>query len=147
MKKSAYDKALKLLTLREHSYKELEAKLVERGFNKNEIENALSLLEEENYLSEERFVRSFVSSRLRKNVEGRTILLSRLSEKGVKREVAEPIIKEYWENEEYLEPLFKKWNSIKEESGEEKATIKMRSKGFSSYEIREAIERFSDGEK
>lgn len=147
MEKSAYDRALKLLALREHSYKELETKLKERGFNKSEIEDALSLLVEENYLSEERFVRAFVSSRMRKNVEGKTILLSRLSEKGVTREVAEPIIEEYWESEEYLEPLYKKWNSIREKSGEEKATLKMKSKGFSSYEIREAIERFSDGEK
>lgn len=147
MEKSAYDKALKLLALREHSYKELETKLKERGFNKSEIEAALSRLVEENYLSEERFVRSFVYSRVRKNVEGKTMLLSRLNEKGVSREVAEPLINEYWENEEYLEPLYKKWNSIKEKSGEEKATLKMRSKGFSSYEIREAIERFSDGEE
>lgn len=147
MEKSAYDKALKLLTLREHSYKELETKLKERGFNKSEIENALFKLVEENYLSDERFVRSFVSSRLRKNVEGKAMLLSRLNEKGVSREIAEPIINEAWENEEYLEPLYKKWNSIKEKSGEEKATLKMRSKGFSSYDIREAIERFNDGEK
>lgn len=147
MEKSAYDRALKLLALREHSYKELETKLKERGFNKSEIEDALSLLVEENYLSDERFVRSFVSSRLKKNVEGKAMLLSRLNEKGVSREIAEPIINEAWENEEYLEPLYKKWNSIKEKSGEEKAVLKMRSRGFSSYEIREAIERFNDGEK
>ena len=37
----AYDRALKLLAMREHSMKELKNKLVSKGYGKEEIEDAV----------------------------------------------------------------------------------------------------------
>ena len=51
----AYDKALKLLSMREHTEKEIREKLKDKGFSSDEIDEAISRLLAENSLSEERF--------------------------------------------------------------------------------------------
>ena len=48
----AYDRALKLLAMREHSVKELKNKLVSKGYGKEEIEDAVQMLIGEGSLSD-----------------------------------------------------------------------------------------------
>ena len=67
---TCYDRALKLLALREHSRKELENKLRQKGCSADDIIIALDRLEEENFLSDRRFCESYIRSRLRKSPEG-----------------------------------------------------------------------------
>ena len=71
----AYDRALKLLAMREHSVKELKNKLVSKGYGKEEIEDAVQMLIGEGSLSDKRFAYAFVRSRLRRNPEGMHVLL------------------------------------------------------------------------
>ena len=85
----AYDRALKLLAMREHSVKELKNKLVSKGYGKEEIEDAVQMLIGEGSLSDKRFAYAFVRSRLRRNPEGKAILCMRLKEKGVPSDIAE----------------------------------------------------------
>ena len=59
----AYRSALRLLTRREHATKELADKLASRGFEPADIDAALVLLTEENYLNEARFAECFVRYR------------------------------------------------------------------------------------
>ena len=77
---TAYDKALYYLSMREHCRKELETKLRTKGYNAGEIEAALDRLEEENFLSDARYAEVFIRSRLRKNPEGKEIMIMRLIE-------------------------------------------------------------------
>ena len=67
----AYDRALRLLSQREHTEKEIRRKLSEKGCGREEIDSAVSRLIAEGSLSEERFAESFIRSRLRRNPEGR----------------------------------------------------------------------------
>ena len=103
MDRSSYDKAIKLLSLREHTEKELRAKLDDKGFSGEDIDSTLERLKTEGYLSEERFASAFIRSRLRKNPEGRPILLSRLSEKGSPRDIAVAALDEAWEEKIWKE--------------------------------------------
>jgi regulatory protein len=60
--KKAYDKAIRLLAIREHSASELKRKL--GAFSVTIIEQVLTQLQQQNYQSDERFVQSLVRSRL-----------------------------------------------------------------------------------
>ncbi len=97
------DKALEYLARREHSKKELELKLLKKGFSKGLIEPQLDKLEEANLLSDLRYAQSFIESRLRRSPEGSRMLVMRLRQKGVSREVANEVIQNSYNLEEALE--------------------------------------------
>lgn len=63
---SPRNKALDLLSRREHSVAELRAKLVARDFDPDAIEAAIEALIRENLVSDDRFAGAFVTSRIRK---------------------------------------------------------------------------------
>ena len=141
MAQSAYDKAVSLLAVREHTKKELNDKLMNKGYGKEEIEDAILRLEKEGYISEERFAEVFIRSRLKKSPEGKSVLLYRLAEKGCQRDIAANAIDEAWEDKLWLDPLKKGLETLERRKGEEYALSKMRQKGCSYSEIREAKER------
>ena len=61
-----YNKALDLLSRREHSRKELYLKLMKRFESKDDINLSLNRLEENNLLSDLRFAEEYVQARRRK---------------------------------------------------------------------------------
>ena len=61
-----YNKALDLLSRREHSRKELYLKLVKRFESKEDINSSLDKLEENNLLRDSRFAEEYVQARRRK---------------------------------------------------------------------------------
>ncbi len=135
----AYDRALRLLSIREHTEKELRAKLSERECTSDDIDNAIFRLKEEGSLSEKRFAESFIRSRLRKNPEGKSILRMRLKEKGTPFQIADEALSEAWDNEIYLKPLSLYLDSLIRKKGREGARIALLRKGFRENEIREAL--------
>ncbi len=141
MAQSAYDKAVSLLAIREHTKKELKEKLENKGYGEDEISSSLEHLEKEGYISEERFAEVFIRSRLKKNPEGYTLILCRLMEKGCSREIASRALDEAWENRLWLDPLKRELEALTRRKGEEYAVAKMRQKGFTNSEIREAKEK------
>lgn len=120
---TAYDKALYLLSVREHTRKELETKLSAKGYPKEEMKEALDRLEEENMLSERRFCESYIRSRLRKNPEGKAIIIQRLIEKGVPSSLAHSVADEYFlEHEDEIAGIYKAYKEkVVRIKGEEKA--------------------------
>jgi regulatory protein len=61
---SAYDKALGLLSRREHSARELKAKLAQRGFDADENAAALERLQSKDFQNDARFGEMLVRSRI-----------------------------------------------------------------------------------
>lgn len=141
MAQSAYDKAVSLLAIREHTKKELKEKLVSKGYGEEDVSPAISRLEKEGYISEERFAEVFIRSRLRKNPEGKSLLSYRLTEKGCSRDAIAMALDEAWENKLWLEPLKTELKVLERRKGKEYAVLKMRQKGFTINEIREAEEQ------
>ena len=135
----AYDKAIKLLSIREHTEKEIRQKLKERGCSASDIDEAVERIKAEGSLSEERFAASFLRSRLRKNPEGKSILRMRLKEKGSPRDVAEAALNEIWENEDYVRPLSVALDSLIRKKGKEGAFAALLRKGWKDSEIRQAL--------
>ena len=85
----AYERAIRLLAVREHTGKEIRQKLSAKGYSAEEIDSAVLKLIAEKSLSEERFAESYIRSRLRKSPEGKPILRMRLKEKGTPSDVAD----------------------------------------------------------
>ncbi|MCH3917305.1 MAG: recombination regulator RecX [Spirochaetia bacterium] len=80
---------MQLLAAREHSVFELRLKLGKRQFGTMEIEKTLAYLQEKGYVSDFRFAKVFIRSRLRRKPEGKAIVLERLKQKGVCRAVCD----------------------------------------------------------
>lgn len=129
---NCYDKALSLLALREHSVEEMKQKLLSKGYNKNEIEEAVKRLIDENYLSDSRFCQVYIRSRLKKNPEGKAVLVLRLKQKGISSDLARREVDSYFEdNSEEIEEIYSNYSKkIIEKKGEEKAKLKLYQKGI-----------------
>lgn len=130
-----YEKGLSLLAVREHSKKELELKLLKKGFSTNIIRTVLSKLEEENSLSDYRYSICFVESRLKKKIEGKDLLFKRLLSKGVERYTAESAIKEILTDEKITELIIKELKKNNKTIIDEEELWHLRKLGFSSHDI------------
>ncbi len=134
----AYDRALKLLSMREHTEKEIRNKLRDKGFSSADVDEAISELIAEGSLSERRFAESYIRSRLRKSPEGKSLLRMRLKDRGTPSAVADEVLSEAWDNEIYLKPLALYMESLVRKKGEEGARAALLRKGFRESEIRKA---------
>ncbi len=86
---SCHRKALDLLSRRSHFERELERKLLKRGYEGSEVEETLEGLRAENLLDDRKTACEFVRSRLARAPEGRFKLKSELSRRGVASDIAE----------------------------------------------------------
>ena len=86
------DKALQLLTRRPHFRRELETKLLGRGFEPEAVTRTLDRLTELRYLDEEAAVRGFVEGRLRRGPVGRRRLEADLGRRGADGETAARVL-------------------------------------------------------
>ncbi|MGN0907827.1 MAG: regulatory protein RecX [Bullifex sp.] len=134
---TAYDKALSLLAVREHNRKELSDKLISKGFDPSEISSALARLEREGYLSDRRFCQSYIRSRLRKNPEGKQLLIMRLIQKGVDRTTAREETELYFrENSEAIDEIYSSYaEKLTKQKGEEKARQTLIRKNIKTVDI------------
>lgn len=136
----AYDRALKLLAMREHSVNEIREKLASKGYGKEEIEDAVQKLMEEGSLSDSRFAYAFVRSRLRRNPEGMAILRLRLREKGISSDTASEVLSECWENGEYIPYLKSYAEELMRKKGMDGTRSMLIRKGFRNSEIRAVLD-------
>jgi regulatory protein len=87
-------KAVDLLSRREHSTQELRLKLKKRDYDQTVIEQVLSTLGHKGYLDDQRFAAMWIRSRLRKKPESQFALKAGLMNKGVDADTAERAIRE-----------------------------------------------------
>ena len=135
----AYDKALSLLAVREHTAKEIREKLLKRGYGDEEVDDAISRLLEEGAIDDARYVESYVRSRIRKGGESVRLMSLRLRERGVAKEALDVFVKKYGESPEYFEALKKNYGALLLKKGEEGAIRSLMNKGYTLSEIRRAI--------
>jgi len=80
--------AMDLLSRREHSRLELERKLLARSYAQAPVDQVLDALESEGLLAEERFVESFIRSRVGKG-QGPTRIRADLLQRGIEESAAQ----------------------------------------------------------
>jgi regulatory protein len=76
------NQCLRLLTRREHSQKELLTKLMQKGFERADIQVVIDDLAASNWQSDDRFAENYTRHRLRKGY-GATAIRYELSQKGI----------------------------------------------------------------
>lgn len=99
IKKEAKESALRFLSYRPRSEKELRDKLKNKGFTKDIIEEVIEDLKSVNLLNDYEFASAWIRDRLSNNPRGKVLLKQELYRKGVKEEIIKKIVKEYFADE------------------------------------------------
>lgn len=86
---ACYDKALRLLAGRSHFTRQLEDKLVARGFDADTIERVLARLNADGLLDDRRVAEEFIAGRLRRGPMGRRRMWQELRRRGAEEAAAE----------------------------------------------------------
>ncbi|NII24486.1 RecX family transcriptional regulator [Pseudoflavitalea sp. X16] len=154
-KEQALQKARHYCGYQERSHLEVKEKLYSFGLYKQQVEELLSQLIEENYLNEERFAIQFAGGRFRLKQWGRIKIKYELKQKRVSEYCIKKALKEI-EEDDYLKTLQtlaqKKWASVKGEGVNHyvklsKTTDYLLQKGYEPELIRQAIANLSKKEE
>ncbi|MEM9552872.1 MAG: regulatory protein RecX [Acidobacteriota bacterium] len=137
--KDARDRALKLLSRREHFRRELERKLAQREVPAEIAERVLDDLEERGWLDAERATRAYVSEKLRRGPIGRRRLEAELGERGVERELAARVLDESLPDDERAEAL--RAAARKPRATPEALARHLERRGFSTSAILAAVDQ------
>ncbi len=142
LKVSAMRKALEYLGWREHTALQLKMKLVRKGFSEAVVQDVITSLREDGSLDEERFCRSWISSRLRKHPEGAIKLKAGLMRAGIPGAMAEKQLLELYPEEEQLRMLQRAAEKMSRSTAlpKEKFVKKLCSLGFSCKQVLYYIE-------
>lgn len=100
-----YNKALDILSRREHSQKELSDKLLKKFSNQDLIEQSIQKLEDNCLVNDERFSEHYVAARKRKGFGPKKISYELVS-KGVEKSIASKAIFESGEWKELAHQVF-----------------------------------------
>ena len=142
---NAYDGAVRILGVRDHSRFELGQKLRQRGFENDDIDDALNRLEEHGYLDDERFARLVMRQYSDRGRRGVSI---QMEKRGIPGEIYRPLLEEIGPDEEHAraaEALEKRTREVPP-PGPERQRWKARMagylgrRGFSSSVIMTALE-------
>ena len=137
-----YNKALDLLSRREHSRKELYLKLSKRFESKEDINLALDKLEGNNLLSDSRFAEEYVQARRRKGF-GPIKISMELEKRGVNDFLISKEIEKFKDWERLAELSFKKRypdGMSKDYKELQKQKNFLTNKGFSFYQIESVLD-------
>lgn len=137
---AAESKAVEYLSRCEQSRFGLERKLLNKQFDKKNIENALDYLEAKKYLSDERFARSWLNSRRINHPEGRSRLASELASRGIGKETAKKSLDEYFSENPEAELCRKDFLKISRHCADsEKIIRRLIAHGFSYSMIKKVM--------
>jgi regulatory protein len=146
-KEQALQKAKYYCGYQERCHSEVKEKLYSLGLYKQQVEECISQLIEENYLNEERFAQQFAGGKFRMKQWGRVKIKYELKQKQVSEYCIKKGLKEI-DEEDYLKVLKKltleKWTTVK---AEKNVFIKLRKtqdylmqKGYEQDLIRQALQ-------
>jgi len=141
----AFKKIKHYCSYQERCHSEVKTKLYSYLLRKNEVEEIISQLIEDNYLNEERFAIRFAGGKFRIKHWGRKKIQYELRQKGVNNFIISIALREI-DEESYLITLQKlaqaKWNSLKSEnsiSRQSKTNAYLLQKGYEQSLISEVI--------
>lgn len=134
-KADAYNMALKLISTRYKTKKEVEKYLQEKGYTPAVIYYVIKKLGEYDYINDQKYVESFVSHHKQK--DGVIKIKQKLLAKGVKEEIIDNNLSQMDEQYEQIQILQQKYMKTKQPTKENYAKLYryLLGKGFRSEEI------------
>lgn len=144
-----YDNALKFLSFRPRSRKEVETRLKKKGVDTNESNLILEKLDGLKLLDDEEFSKWWITQRKTFRPKGWRIIKIELLQKGISREIIDSLAPEEKEDQEALRILEKKWSSwhrLDKTSRREKAARFLQSRGYDWEITKKAIDQLASGD-
>jgi regulatory protein len=148
-RKRALNTALRILTRRDHSRYELVRKLKQRGFSKEDIDDAVSSCEKFDYVNDERTTKVYIRQLKRKGYGKKRVQLE-LSKKGLKGDRIQGILDQSVSETDEREGAARILKKNNKRFEREKDSLKRRDKiyrflharGFSQGVIAENLKRY-----
>lgn len=139
-----FNRALKYLSYRTRSFKEVYDYLVKKSYSDEEIHTTLKQLQDLHFLNDNEFATSFAKSRQVRGKSKRTILYE-LKLKGIDKESSEKIVdtlKDDLQNAiEYIEKYAKQLSRFSPEEREKKIINRLRLRGYNWDTISKVIKK------
>lgn len=144
----SYNKAVDLLSRRDHSKKELIDKLRQKGHGEYAAQ-AAEKLSEYGYIDDRRFAFTFAEELIRLKSYGKKRVEQELYRKGIDRDIISEVISECeFPSEKLTELIERKYNRyLYDEKGVNKTVNALLRLGYSYSEIRDAIREITDREE
>jgi len=134
--KKAYQLALKFLTSRMKSEKEMREYLLSKSYEEEIVSIVINKLKEHQYINDLEFAKAFVRSRMNQQVKGPLLIRQELQQKGVSEEYINEGLKEYPEEKQFeiasqfAQKFAKQKKGLTEYQGRQKIGQTLLSKGF-----------------
>ncbi len=140
----AYEKAIELLSYREHSSFELKSKLLQKGFSGSVIESVIETMISKGYLDDDRFTDLYFRELIRQGKYGPLMIRKKMLEKGITSDIVDRKIRSVSQKEweQYATGLLKKKMQKIQYRGKDKREILLRylmNKGFDYGSIESLI--------
>ena len=128
-----FDRALKYLSFRSRSVKEIHDYLIKKEYQEEDVNEAIKQLIELKFLNDDDFARLFTENRQRKG-KSKKLISFELSMKGVSKETSQDVM-EYAKNDyktamEYISKRLKQFDRYSPEEKQKKIISRLRSRGF-----------------
>ncbi len=150
-KREAKDAALRFLSFRMRSEKELRDKLRKKEFAQNIIDEVIKDLARVNLIDDYEFASAFVRDRISNSPRGKVLLRRELWKKGIRKEIIEKVLREYFKEEDQELALARELSQKRKRRyhGLEKNVAKRRMMSFLlrrgfSYDIVKQVLRIED---
>lgn len=148
----AFNSALNSLDYRDHSEKEIRAKLL-RKHDADYVDEAVEKLIELDLVNDERYAENYARELFERKKFGKMRIKSELRAKGISADIANAAVEELFEEEEpdnvqrIVDIIGKRYyNRMNDEVGRKKIFSALQRMGYSFSDIREAMSEFSDDE-
>lgn len=148
----AFNSALNSLDYRDHSEKEIRAKLL-RKHDADYVDEAVEKLIELDLVNDERYAENYARELFERKKFGKMRIKSELRARGISADIANAAVEELFEEEEpdnvqrIVDIIGKRYyNRMNDEVGRKKVFSALQRMGYSFSDIREAMSEFSDDE-
>ena len=148
----AFNSALNSLDYRDHSEKEIRARLL-RKHDADYVDEAVEKLIELDLVNDERYAENYARELFERKKFGKMRIKSELRAKGISADIANAAVEELFEEEEpdnvqrIVDIIGKRYyNRMNDEVGRKKVFSALQRMGYSFSDIREAMSEFSDDE-
>ena len=143
----AKEVALRFLSFRRRTEKEIKDKLKKKGFDERTIKSTIAKLKDYDLINDSEFATAWVKERLAYKPRGKKLLRQELWKKGIKKDIIDQVTEELCQDEdksasELLEKIKKRYKSLEPKVARRRMLSLLLRRGF-SYEIAKNTLAFS----
>ncbi len=136
--------ALKFLSFRRRTEKEIKGKLKKKGFDERTIKSTIEKLKEYDLINDFEFASAWVKERLAHKPRGKKLLKHELWKKGIKKEIIDQVTEELCKNEaksalELLEKTKKRYRNLEPNVAKRRMYGLLIGRGFSYDNVKHAM--------